>query len=152
MREAMPFLAVFGLVGSLWAADPSVGTWKLNIAKSKFPPTVQAPKEQMVVKRELDADQFELTITGVNADGTPFSVKITHAQQGGVVSGLPEGSMAVLTVVAPGESLTTFLQNGKQVQLHHNIVSKDEKTMQQATKGIDAQGQPYEEVLIYDRQ
>jgi hypothetical protein len=36
MRKAMLLLAVFGLAGSLWAADPIIGTWKLNIAKSKF--------------------------------------------------------------------------------------------------------------------
>ena len=34
MRKAMILLAVFGLVGLLWGADPLVGTWKLNIAKS----------------------------------------------------------------------------------------------------------------------
>jgi len=35
MRKTMLFLAVLGLAGSLWAADPFVGTWKLNLAKSK---------------------------------------------------------------------------------------------------------------------
>ena len=152
MRKAMFFLAVFGLIGSLWAADPTVGTWKLNIAKSEFQPTEQVPKEQTVVKRELDADNFELTITGVNADGTPTSTKMTHAQQGGVVSGLPESLMAVLTVVAPGETLTTFLQNGRQVQLHRNIVSKDGKTMRQIIIGMDNQGKPYKVTRVFDRQ
>jgi len=28
-------LAVFGLAGALWAADPFVGTWKVDVAKSK---------------------------------------------------------------------------------------------------------------------
>ena len=37
MRKAMLLLAVFGLMGTLWAADPSLGTWKLNLAKSKIP-------------------------------------------------------------------------------------------------------------------
>jgi len=152
MRKAMLLLAIFGLAGSLWAADPSLGTWKLNIAKSKFPATVQAPKEQTLVKRELGADQFELAITGVNADGTPLSAKMTHAQQGGVVSGLSADIMAVLTTVAPGESLTTFLQNGKQVQMHHNIVSKDGKTMTQRIKYTDDKGQLVDYVGIWDKQ
>jgi len=152
MRKVMLFLMVFCLAGSLWAVDPTVGTWKLNIEESKFRPTVQAPKEQMIVKRELDADQFELVITGMNADGSPIATQMTHPQQGGLVSGLPEGAMVVLTVVAPGETLTTFLQDGKQVQLHRNTVSKDGKTMQQVIKGTDDQGKPYEETMIYDRQ
>ena len=29
------FLSLFLLAGSLFAADPFVGTWKLNVAKSK---------------------------------------------------------------------------------------------------------------------
>ena len=152
MRKVMFFLAVIGLAGSLWAADPTVGTWKLNIEDSKFQSTAQPPKEQVVEKRELDSSQFELTITGINADGSPISAKMTHSQQGGIVSGSPEGVMVVLTVVAPGETLTTFLQDGKQVQLHRNIVSKDGKTMRQIIKGMDDQGKPYEEIMVYDRQ
>ena len=152
MRKVMLFLGVIGLAGSLWAADPTVGTWKMNVANSKFQSATQAPKEQIVEKRELDSGQFELAITGINADGSPISAKMTHPQQGGMVSGSPEGVMVVLTLVAPGETLTTFLQNGKQVQLHRNIVSKDGKTMRQIIKGTDDQGRPYEETIVYDRQ
>jgi hypothetical protein len=152
MRKTILLLAVIGLAGSLWAADPSVGTWKLNVAKSKYPPTEQAPKEQMLVKREMGADQFELSITGVNADGSPLSLKMTHAQRGGLVSGLPEGSMAVLVLVAPGETFTTFLQDGKQAQLHHNIVSKDGKTMTQTIKAINDKGQSVDVIEVWNKQ
>ncbi len=155
MQKAMLLLAVFGLVGSLWAADPTAGTWKLNIAKSKFPPTEQAPKEQTLVKRELGADEFEVIITGVNADGTDLSVKYTHPQQGGVIkseSAAPEGPMIVTTVVGPGNVYTTFLQNGKQVRVHHNLVSKDGKTMTQTARYMDDKGQPVDVLMVWDKQ
>jgi hypothetical protein len=152
MRKAMLLAAVFGLAGALWSADPSMGTWKLNIAKSKFPPTEQAPREQTLVKRELGADQMELAITGMNADGSPLSMKMTHLPQGGLVSGLPEGLMVILTVVAPGETLTTFIQNGKQAQMHHNTVSKDGKTMTQRIRYIGDTGQSVDYVEVWDRQ
>jgi hypothetical protein len=35
MRKAMLLLVVLGLAGSLWAADPLIGTWKL----ATFPAT-----------------------------------------------------------------------------------------------------------------
>ncbi len=153
MRRTILFLAVFGLVSSLWAADPTVGTWKLNIAKSKFAPTQQAPKEQTVVKRELGTDDFEVLITGINADGTDLSVKYTHPQQGGLVEGAaPGGPMLVVTVVAPGETITTFLQDGKQVQVHHNIVSKDGRTMTQTVNYMDDQGQSVNALMVWERQ
>ena len=152
MRKTMLLLVVLGLAGSLWAADPSVGIWKLNLAKSKYPPAEQAPREQTLVKRELGADQFELSITGVNADGTPLSLKMTHARQGGLVSGLPEGTMAILVLVAPGETYTTFLQDGKQVQLHHNVVGKDGETMLQTIKTIDDKGQAVDVIEVWNKQ
>ena len=34
-RGLILLLAVFGLAGALWAADPFVGTWKMNPAKSE---------------------------------------------------------------------------------------------------------------------
>ena len=104
--------------------------------------------------RELGTDQFELTVTGVQADGKPLSAKLIHSQQGGIISGLsqPENSMAVQTVIGPGDFCTTFLQNGKQVRIHRNIVSKDGKTMTETEKGTDSKGQPFEAVLVYDKQ
>lgn len=153
MRKILIYLAVIGLAGSLWAADPTVGTWKLNIAKSKFPPTEQAPKEQTVIKRELGTDDFEVLITGVNADGTDLSIKYTHPQQGGLIEGAaPQGPMLVMTVVDPGETITTFLQDGKQVQVHHNIVSKDGKTMTQTVSYMDDQGQPAITLMVWEKQ
>ena len=36
-------VALFGLAGLLAAADPSIGTWKMNVVKSKIKPG-PAPK------------------------------------------------------------------------------------------------------------
>ncbi len=154
MRKALLLLAVLGLAGSLWAADPIVGTWKLNIAKSKFLATDSVPKEQTLVIREVGTEQFEMSITGVQADGKPMSAKATHPQQGGVVSGmsLPESYMVIQTVIGPGNVCTTFLQNGKQVRLHHNLVSKDGKTMTQAVRLLDTKGQPVDAVGYWEKQ
>ena len=42
MRKVIPFFAVFALAQSLLAADPIIGTWKLNIGKSTFSPVALA--------------------------------------------------------------------------------------------------------------
>jgi hypothetical protein len=154
MHKVMLFLAMFGLAGALWAADPIVGTWKLNMAKSKFLSTDSVSKEQTLVIRAAGTDQYEMAITGIQADGQPMSAKAVHPQQGGVVSGLslPEGYMVVQTVIAPGNVCTTFLQNGKQVRMHHNIVSKDGKTMTQAVRSLDAKGQPVDALSYWEKQ
>ena len=148
----MLVIAIFGLVGSLFAVDPSVGTWKLNLAKSKYPSSVTPPKEQMLVKKELGPDQFEMVLTGVDATGNPISVKLTHSQKGGIVSGMQDGAMVILTVLAPGNVVTTFIESGKQVRVHHNTVSKNGKTMTQTSKYVDEKGQQTEVVEVWNRQ
>jgi|WetSurMetagenome_2_1015567.scaffolds.fasta_scaffold552415_2 hypothetical protein len=65
------------------AVDPAVGTWKLNIEKSKIPPPT-APKELTVVIRE-PGDQMEVTETGTQTDGSPLSQKGTSLKQGGAL-------------------------------------------------------------------
>ena len=75
----MLLLAVFGLVGLLWAADPFlVGTFKLNLAKSKAPANMVAnTKEAIVVFRELDANTMEGSSTETRKDGTTVTAKWT---------------------------------------------------------------------------
>jgi hypothetical protein len=51
-----------------FAADPHMGTWKLNEAKSKIGPG--APKITTVVY-EAAGDSIKVTVDGTNADGTP---------------------------------------------------------------------------------
>ncbi len=169
MPKALFFLTVFGLVGVLCVSNLSaqsaksksiadVGTWKMNITASKFAPSTEAAiKEATVVVRELDAD-FELTETGTRTDGTPISEKWTVPKQGGIWKYQQGGSggetTTIRTVISldPGEWYDTDLQNGKQVQVRYVVVSKDGKMMRQTAKGMDAQGKPYEEIIIYDRQ
>jgi hypothetical protein len=152
MRKAMIFLTVFALAGSLLAADPSVGTWKMNISKSTEPDL----KELTLAKRELSDGLFELVETGTQKDGKKISGKYTHPQRGGLVSSQSapavEGEMTVVTIINPANFYVTTLQKGKQVQVQHVVVNKDGKSMTISTKGIDAKGKPFEAVAVYDKQ
>jgi hypothetical protein len=155
MRKAMLCVAVIGLASMLWAADPSVGTWKLNVAKSKFSGTSTGPtKEGTVVVRELGTDEFELTSSGTAANGSKTSGKETWPQKGGVVksSSAAAGESDVVTMIAPGEWYDTTMQNGKQTGFIHSSISKDGKTMTAHVKGTDTQGKPYEHMIIFERQ
>jgi hypothetical protein len=154
MRKLMMLVAVFGLAGSLWAADPVVGTWKLNASKSKIPPTADAMKEQTFVFREV-GDRIDLDVKGTQVNGTPVSTKGGRPLQGGLITvqpALAEGTIAVVTVIGPGDAYVTTLQNGKQFQLDHYVVSKDGKTLTVAVKGTDAKGKSFEGLYLFDRQ
>jgi hypothetical protein len=152
MRKALLVLAFCGFTASLWAADPSVGTWKWNASKSIDPDL----KEYTLVKRELSNGLFEVVETGTLKDGTKISSKITHPQQGGISSSQSappvEGEMTVITIIDPADFYVTTMQKGRQVQVQHVVVNKDGKSMKVTTKGIDAKGKPFERVGIYDKQ
>jgi hypothetical protein len=152
MRKLILFIAFLACVGSLFAADPTLGTWKLNLAKSKFPSSVTPSKEETVVVKDLGNGRFEMALSGVQANGDAVSMKLTHPQNGGLIEGLPATTTGILTVLSPGDVVTTFIQAGKQVRVHRNIVSKDGKRMTQTLKYRDDKGQPVEILEIWDRQ
>jgi hypothetical protein len=156
MRKAMLVLAVLGLAGSLWAADPSLGTWKLNVAQSKF--SGPAPKEATLVYKAV-GDEIEVAVAGTEANGSPISYKYTRPQAGGATKwvGPPPAfatasNTAIVTVISPSESYLTILKDGKQVEAVHEVISKDAKSMQLLVKGKDSQGKPFETIEVFDKQ
>ncbi len=148
MRKTMMLLAILGLTGPLWAADPIIGTWKLNVAKSTIPPSESSPKGQTEIYREMDGDQIEFSVTITQKDGSVVSGKLTWPKQGGTVKApagqLPKGRSYVEILVAPGEWYVAVLDNGKQTAFIHKTISKDRKTMTQ-TFGDES-------VWVFDRQ
>ena len=155
MRKAMLFLAVFGLVGTLWSADPIIGRWKLNVAKSRFSPMEKAPKEFTEVYREIDGNLIELTTNWIAADGSSSPEKFTFPAQGGInkfLTPIDEGRFEIETLIAPGEWRMTGMQNGKQTITRHKVISKDGKSMRQTITNADAQGKTTEALYVFDRQ
>jgi hypothetical protein len=159
MRKKMLLLAVFGLVGLLWAADgPFIsGTFKLNLAKSKAPANmVGNTKEAIVVFRELDANTMEATSTETRKDGTTVTAKWTVPKSGGIQKyqqgGPAEGITIVSTVIDANTVYNTYLQNGKQVGLMRVTNGKDGKSLTSTWKGTDSQGKPIEGFILYEKQ
>jgi len=152
MRKAMLLLAIVGLAGSLWAADPDVGTWKLNVAQSKFSPNSPAPKEETLVVA-VAGGQKELTVTGTAANGSPISAKYTFPLEGGAVKPVLAGyDAAIVTVVSPSDFYATTLKDGKQRLFLQVVISKDGKTKRETIRGKDAQGKPVDELEVFDKQ
>jgi hypothetical protein len=60
---------------TLWAADPAIGTWKLNVAKSKYTPG-PTPKSATLTYEET-ADGIKRTGESVDADGKTTSFEYT---------------------------------------------------------------------------
>jgi hypothetical protein len=69
-----------GLSWTAGAPDPVLGTWTLNLAKSKFTPG-PAPKSTTRTYTQT-AQGTSLTVSGVAADGSPISIQTTYNYHG----------------------------------------------------------------------
>jgi len=147
-------IIILSLPSILCAADPIIGTWKLNISKSKFPPNQPAPKEQVETYRELADGQIELTYQSTEKDGSSMLLVGTYPIQGGVAVGKVEalkGSF-IHTRISQDEWYETILRDGKQIMTIYKKISNDGKTMRQTVRRQDNEGQTVEVLLIYERQ
>ena len=142
--------------GSLSAQDnPFVGTWKLNVAKSKFGPAA-APKS---VTRTVVAqgDGAKYTFERVNADGTTSVYSFTAHYDGKdypvTGTGMPGGADSIAGTRINSHRVESVLKkNGKQVGTSVSEVSADGKTTTIKAKGKNPDGSAYETESVYDKQ
>ena len=135
---------------SVKAADPFVGTWKLNLAQSKF--SRSAPKEWTDVYREVEGDKLEVTAKMIMADGSSLNEKFVYPQRGGAATFLQGGGSGIYEVetwITPSEWLSTRMKDGKQIGSMRMVVSKDRKTMHYTLKIMDI---PLEGEAVFDKQ
>ena len=139
-------IIILSLPTTLWAADPIIGTWKINKEKSTFP-----HKELTEIYKEIGKDQIELTRTG-HGDGFKFHDKYTFPRQGGVCE-INGKKIGVEMKVADGEWYAVNSDDEKEEwYIIHKIISEDGKTMYQEYKRFEPQGNTVVEKGVFDRQ
>jgi len=160
MKRTLSFVTVVVLTlaasGLLMAqSDSSVGTWKLNLAKSKYG-TTQPPKS---TTRTLEAqgDGTKTSVQGVAADGSQMAYGYTTNYDGkdSPVSGVGQPNGADTIAIKRVDANTvrgTLKKAGKVVSTTRTTVSKDGKTMTITSKGVDANGKPRNVVTVWDKQ
>jgi hypothetical protein len=78
--SAMLMFAFFSVASAAGAPDPVIGTWKLNLEKSKFP-AGSAPKSETRTYA-VGAGGITTTVTGIAADGSATSQSATLTYDG----------------------------------------------------------------------
>jgi hypothetical protein len=131
--------------------DPFLGTWQLNLAKSKYSPG--PPPKSQSTNVQADGQIHRLTITGIDAAGNPISVVFTRT-----FDGTPHPSKAAdfdAVTITRADDYTIIISRtraGKLVQTATDVVSQDGKTLTTTTIGSNANGQPINIVGIHDKQ
>jgi hypothetical protein len=139
------------------AADPWIGTWKLDVAASKYDPG-RGPRSQTLTIEQVAGGQKH-TFDGINDKGQK-----THAEQvtrydGAetpiVVSGEappPEGKRTNTFRRVDARSFEVIGKRDGKVIVTTRVVSADGKTMTQTATGTNAEGAPVHNVIIYRKQ
>ena len=156
MRKVFLFLIIFSLHSTaLWASDPLIGKWKLNVEKSRLGVIGENMKESIEVYREIENNMIELSSTELSKDGSTDSSKWTWPKEGGYAKvlsrTLEEGIIYVQTHIDSGHWCVNIMKDGKQIARYHKIVSKDGKTMKQSLIG-SRNGKPIKVIKLLERQ
>jgi hypothetical protein len=151
MRKAMLFVAVFGCVSLVWAADPFVGTWKLNVAKSKFTNTTF---KSFTMTTEAQGNDIKWVQDMVVAGGTAIHRSAAGKYDGKDYPVVGDPSVDTFSIVKtnPNTVKYTFKKSGKEVDSGEAVVSKDGKTCTDTGGGKDANGQAFTYTLFTEKQ
>jgi hypothetical protein len=148
-------VTVFGQAPTLFgqAANPTVGTWKLNLAKSKYDPANLAPKS-MTTKIETVGASIKNTTTGTDDKGKGISYTYTAAYDGKDYpisgTGAPSGGDTIaLKRVDPNTIDSTVKKGVKVVQTSRTLYTNTSRTI--TSTGLSDTG-PTHNISTYDRQ
>jgi hypothetical protein len=134
--------------------DPFVGTWILNVSKSKFVGTPERKSEKRIVistptGMKVDVDrtyadgsnqQFEYTS---NLDGKSYPITGAAPYDADSIS---------VNLTTPNTLSIKLMRGGKVIGSGTAVVSADGKTLTLTSKGSDAKGKSSSSVAVYDKQ
>jgi hypothetical protein len=133
--------------------DPANGTWKLNVAKSKFSPG-PAPKE-MTLTIEAAGPGRHVEVAGVAGDGTAMKWGYSgnfDSKDIRVTGSNPDADIVMLKRLNPTTTRSTWKKDGKKTLVNGVSVSADGKSLTVAASGVNAKGQTVKNTFVFDRQ
>ena len=145
-------LFVMSPLSNFAQADPIIGTWKLNLAKSKYSPG--PPPKSQTVTYEAVGQGVKSTSKGTNAEGNPIDSQYTANYDGKdyPVTGSPNWDAISLKRINANKVEFTLKKAGKVVSTGATVISKDGKTRTITAKGVNAKGEKTSSTAVYEKQ
>jgi hypothetical protein len=141
--------AVLGATIAFGGSDPLIGTWKLNVAKSRFSGPV--PQSQI---RTYEVAPKGLIVTTITIDSLgKTSTNSFSAQYDGTafpVTGIAGATEMALRRVDERTATISLTHAGKVIANAERVISPDSRTMTITYEGSEAN--PLNTVSIYDKQ
>lgn len=132
--------------------DPFVGTWTLNLAKSKYSPG-PAPKATTSVY-EAAGKGYKVSIKTEPASGAPQAWSYTtnlDGKESPITGNNPNADSVTVKRIDANTLESTSRKGGQVTATQRNVVSADGKTRTVTTTGTTADGQKVNNVAVYDK-
>ena len=145
-------LAAFAVNAPAQSPDPWIGTWKVNVAKSKYSPG-PAPKSSTMVIAAADGG-IKVTSDTVPATGAATHTEITAKFDGkdAPMKGNPNVDTSAFTKIDGHTYQVVSKKGGKVGTTSRVVVSADGKTRTATQTGTNAQGQAINNTIVSDKQ
>ena len=130
--------------------DPLVGTWKLNVAKSKG-----ALFKSGTTTIEAVGAGVKFSVEMIAADGVASHWSFTANYDGKdnpVTGDSPYGDTVAVTRIDPRTTQLANKKGGKPTVTQTIVVSSDGKTRTTTSKGTNAKGEALDTVAFYEKQ
>jgi hypothetical protein len=150
-RTVLTLVMLFVGLTMCSAQNPSLGTWKLNEAKSKIP---AGSTKNVTVTYEAAGDSIKGTIDGVDGQGKPTHTEWTGKFDGKdyPVSGDPTSDTRAIKQIDDHHYQLTVKKAGKVTITGKAVIAADGKSRTVTVSGMDSMGMKTEAVSVYDKQ
>lgn len=156
--HSLACMFVVGLLGLALAgpahaqSNSSVGTWHLDVARSKYSPGL-APKSS-ILRIEAAGMGVTTTVDTVLPDGTTQHITYGGAYDGkdAVATGSPTFDTVSRRRLSPTTTEAVYKKAGKVVTTNTVVVSADGKTLTNTARGTDPQGRTVNNLMVYIKQ
>lgn len=152
ITKALTALAITAF--SALGADNSIGTWKLNVEKSKSDPAPMPVRNLTITREALDGG-VKVNTTGEQADGTAINFSYVAKYDGKdvqVTGNAPYDTIAIRQLNANTLTDERKKSGGPYHATGRTAVSNDGKTMTTITEGATGDGKAFTATYVYDKQ
>ncbi len=154
MRQSLVAVVLLTVASAVNAADPFVGTYRLNVAQSKSSDAQPLPLAATLTISE-DGDNLVLAISLQSGNGSTLE-KTSMPKGGGLLRRVDGGDPRYDTVTVTRPTPTTIdfvrMKDGKEGVRSRYTLGADGRVLTHTLKGTHPQGQQVDRVMVLERQ
>lgn len=128
---------------------PFTGTWKLNLAKSRFNPG--PPFKSFTLTFTPDGTR-KLDLVAADGQSLKASLPWSDGKEVPVTAAQGMENVTATSNIRGNTFEDTWKQNGKIIEKVHGAVSSDGRTLTITVDGTDRQGRTFHNLVIFEKQ